>query len=109
MQKVIWGFPYLEGDDYQGCLSVTTAIAHAEKVVIAIQDNGRGIPSETQEKIFNPFFTTKPVGVGTGMGLSISYKIVTHDHGGRLTCRSVVGEGTTFQIELPQRHTSSKQ
>ncbi|NEO86227.1 MAG: GAF domain-containing protein [Spirulina sp. SIO3F2] len=92
---------------YQGCLTITTQVVNPQSVAIAIQDNGVGMPPETQEQVFNPFFTTKPVGVGTGMGLSISYKIVTGDHNGTLTCASVVGEGTTFRVELPQQQASS--
>ncbi|NET53038.1 MAG: hypothetical protein F6K09_31535, partial [Merismopedia sp. SIO2A8] len=51
--------------------------------------------------LFDPFFTTKPVGQGTGMGLSISYQIITERHGGTLTCQSTVGEGTAFTITIP--------
>ena len=65
-----------------------------------------GMNIATQEKVFNPFFTTKPVGVGTGMGLSISYKIVTGDHQGSLHCVSSLGEGTKFIVELPIRNAN---
>ncbi len=71
------------------------------RVLIHIADNGSGIPEEVQLRIFNPFFTTKPVGKGTGMGLSISYQIITQKHGGKLYCHSTLGEGTEFVIELP--------
>ncbi|MEM8612988.1 MAG: GAF domain-containing protein [Cyanobacteria bacterium P01_H01_bin.105] len=87
--------------DCEGCLTITTVVVSPEKIEIAIRDNGIGMTPATQDKIFNPFFTTKPVGIGTGMGLSISYKIVTGDHQGQFYCSSVVGEGTTFLIELP--------
>jgi signal transduction histidine kinase len=70
-------------------------------VQIAIADNGSGIPAHIQEKIFNPFFTTKPVGKGTGMGMSISYQIITENHGGKLECSSKPGEGTEFTIQIP--------
>ncbi|MEM0980994.1 MAG: GAF domain-containing protein [Cyanobacteria bacterium P01_H01_bin.58] len=93
-----------ESSEYLGCLTVTTQVVSPEKIAIAIHDNGTGIPAETQDKIFNPFFTTKPVGIGTGMGLSISYKIVTDDHQGQLYCSSVLGEGTEFVVELPCHH-----
>jgi two-component system NtrC family sensor kinase len=83
-----------------GQITITTQVTTAEKVAIAIQDNGIGMEASTQAKIFDPFYTTKPVGIGTGMGLSISYQIVTNDHHGQLTCDSVLGEGTTFTIEL---------
>jgi signal transduction histidine kinase len=59
---------------------------------------------EVKQKLFNPFFTTKPAGKGTGLGLSISYQIVVEKHGGHLQCISVPGQGTEFMIELPIRH-----
>ncbi|MDC7224055.1 MAG: ATP-binding protein [Spirochaetales bacterium] len=68
---------------------------------IEVEDNGSGIPRETQKRIFEPFFTTKPVGIGTGLGLSVSYFIVTENHGGTMDVRSEPGEGTTFTIRLP--------
>ena len=67
---------------------------------ISVQDNGTGIPKEALDKIFQPFFTTKPTGQGTGLGLSLSYDIVKA-HGGELKVESKVGQGTTFIIELP--------
>lgn len=70
-------------------------------VKIRIVDNGMGIPDQLRGKILQPFFTTKPTGDGTGLGLSLSYDIVTVGHGGSLSFESVVGEGTTFEVELP--------
>lgn len=70
-------------------------------VRIAIADNGPGIPRELQDKIFQPFFTTKPTGSGTGLGLSLAYEIVTNGHGGQLLLESEEGKGTTFIIQLP--------
>ncbi len=72
-------------------------------VVVRIADNGSGIAPEDRAKIFETFFTTKPRGVGTGMGLSISYQIVVEKHGGQLSCKSEVGSGTEFIIYLPIR------
>nr|MBX2862109.1 hypothetical protein [Leptolyngbyaceae cyanobacterium MAG.088] len=72
-----------------------------KSLLIQISDNGPGIPEGILANIFNPFFTTKPVGKGTGLGLSISYQIVTEMHGGKLSCRSTLGQGTTFYIEIP--------
>jgi len=69
--------------------------------LVAISDNGVGMPDSVQDRVFNPFYTTKPVGEGTGMGLSVSYQIVTKKHGGQLSVKSAVGEGTTFLIEIP--------
>ena len=70
-------------------------------VEIRVQDNGTGIPEAVQAKIFQPFFTTKPTGEGTGLGLSLSYDIITKGHGGTLAVESTAGEGTTFIIHLP--------
>lgn len=70
-------------------------------VAIAIEDNGPGIPSRIQSRIFDPFFTTKPLGKGTGLGLPISYQIVTEMHQGQLRCLSTAGNGTTFWVEIP--------
>jgi PAS domain S-box-containing protein len=70
-------------------------------VRIEVEDNGPGIPPATQRRIFEPFFTTKGPGVGTGLGLSVSYFIVTKGHGGRMTVESTPGAGTRFIIDLP--------
>ncbi|MCW6034881.1 PAS domain S-box protein [Spirulina subsalsa FACHB-351] len=93
----------LEGgqESYQGQLTITTTVGDNNQVVITIEDNGVGMIPEVQAQIFNPFFTTKPVGKGTGMGLATSYQIVTQNHGGSLTCSSVYGQGSCFVIELP--------
>jgi len=71
-----------------------------EGVEISVQDNGGGIPEEIRDKIFQPFFTTKPTGEGTGLGLSMSYDIVTKGHGGRLDLISEKEQGATFIISL---------
>jgi signal transduction histidine kinase len=78
-------------------------------VEIAIADNGVGIPEEIQQRIFDPFFTTKSVGKGTGMGMSISYQIITEKHGGHLKCVSAIGQGTEFLIRIPVRQDSRKE
>ncbi|MEO8231059.1 MAG: HAMP domain-containing sensor histidine kinase, partial [Ignavibacteriota bacterium] len=75
----------------------------SDKVEIRIGDNGNGIPDDRLEKIFQPFFTTKPSGEGTGLGLSLSYDIVTKVHGGELNVETKEGEGTTFIIQLPNK------
>ncbi|MEH2378321.1 MAG: ATP-binding protein [Nostoc sp.] len=80
-----------------------------ENVVIRIADNGAGIPEEIQSRLFDPFFTTKPVGQGTGMGLSISYQIITEKHGGSLQCISSPGQGAEFVITIPIRAVKSAQ
>ncbi|MBU1342605.1 MAG: PAS domain S-box protein [Proteobacteria bacterium] len=73
----------------------------ADQVVFEIEDNGPGIDQKTKKRIFEPFFTTKDVGVGTGLGLSVSYFIITENHKGVLSAESTSGKGTTFIIKLP--------
>lgn len=85
-------------------ISISTQVVLDNRVQIAISDSGIGIPETKLSKIFDPFFTTKPLGQGTGMGLSISYKIITEVHHGQLRCESTHGEGTTFLIEIPMHH-----
>jgi signal transduction histidine kinase len=72
-----------------------------DKVEIRIADNGDGIPESIMKQIFNPFFTTKPTGEGTGLGLSLSYDIVTKVHGGNIKVESEEGKGAEFIIQLP--------
>lgn len=86
-------------DNYFPAVSVSTAKADG-KVEINISDNGAGMKEETMKRIFQPFFTTKPTGEGTGLGLSLSYDIIKA-HGGEITVKSKEGEGTTFIISLP--------
>ncbi|MBE9061173.1 PAS domain-containing protein [cf. Phormidesmis sp. LEGE 11477] len=74
---------------------------HQDQAVITISDNGPGIPETVRARIFDPFFTTKPVGKGTGMGLSISYQIVTEKHKGTLSVSSEPGQSTQFIISIP--------
>ncbi len=81
-------------------LRVTSRVDNNDYVV-EVTDNGGGVPEEIREKIFQPFFTTKPTGEGTGLGLSMSYDIIKQ-HGGLLSLVSEVGKGTTFQIRLPR-------
>ncbi|WP_375510214.1 sensor histidine kinase [uncultured Nostoc sp.] len=74
-----------------------------ENAVIRIADNGLGISEKIQSRLFDPFFTTKLVGKGTGMGLSISYQIITEKHSGSLQCISSPGQGAEFVIAIPIR------
>jgi signal transduction histidine kinase len=87
-------------DAYFPLLKVSTK-KEEQKVIIKIRDNGKGIPPHVIEKIFNPFFTTKPAGSGTGLGLSISYDIVVQEHKGDLRVESVEGEFTEFTLIIP--------
>jgi signal transduction histidine kinase len=72
-----------------------------ESIEIRVQDNGNGIADDIKDKIFQPFFTTKPTGEGTGLGLSMSYDIITKGHGGDFKAETLEGKGTTFIIQLP--------
>ncbi|MBE9225167.1 CHASE3 domain-containing protein [Phormidium sp. LEGE 05292] len=80
---------------------ITKYIDDGKMVRIEISDNGPGMTEDTRSRLFDPFFTTKTVGVGTGLGMSISYQIVVEKHGGNLECISSPGEGAKFFIELP--------
>jgi signal transduction histidine kinase len=84
-------------------IKIRTAVVNSTWLEVAIADNGVGISPEFQQRIFDPFFTTKPVGKGTGMGMSISYQIITQKHGGKLECCSTSGKGTEFIIQIPLR------
>ena len=88
-----------EGVGFKAAVSVTTK-KNNNKIEISVADNGSGIPEKIKEKIFQPFFTTKPTGSGTGLGLSLSYDIVKA-HGGEIKLISTEGNETTFLIQLP--------
>ena len=87
--------------DYEPTLSAATRNL-GDRVEIRICDNGTGIPTEVKEKMFNPFFTTKPAGEGTGLGLSISHDIIVKQHGGSIEVDTMPGEFTEFRIILPR-------
>ena len=87
-------------DGYSPVIKVATRRTDG-MIELRVRDNGTGIPREVVDKIFNPFFTTKPAGEGTGLGLSLSYEIVVHRHRGTLAVTSEPGEFTEFRIELP--------
>jgi two-component system NtrC family sensor kinase len=76
-----------------------------EKIEIRVKDNGTGIPEHVIEKIFNPFFTTKPTGKGTGLGLSMSFDIINKIHKGKLEVKSEPGESTEFIITIPEKQS----
>jgi signal transduction histidine kinase len=95
-----------KGEDYIPRVIVSTRYTpplggQGGLVIISVKDNGIGMPEATKVKIFQPFFTTKPTGQGTGLGLSLAYDIVTKGHGGSLEVESTEGEGTTFIVTLP--------
>jgi signal transduction histidine kinase len=89
-----------EAADYKPEVSVSTSIEKSN-LVIKVKDNGKGIPDAIKDKIMQPFFTTKPTGEGTGLGLSLSYDIVVKGHGGSISVDTKEGEGSEFIITLP--------
>jgi two-component system NtrC family sensor kinase len=89
------------GGDYEPTLAAATK-NRGDRVEITIRDNGMGIPAHVKEKMFNPFFTTKPAGEGTGLGLSISHDIVVKQHGGSIEVETQPGEFTEIKIVLPR-------
>jgi two-component system, NtrC family, sensor kinase len=89
------------GDGFEPMLSAATKNL-GDRVEIRIRDNGTGIPDEVKEKIFNPFFTTKPSGEGTGLGLSMSHDIIVKQHGGSIDVETAPGSFTEFKIVLPR-------
>ncbi len=88
------------GADYKPEVSVTTSTENGQ-VVIKVKDNGTGIPDAIKEKIMQPFFTTKPTGEGTGLGLSLTYDMVVKGHGGKIEVNTKEGEFTEFIVSLP--------
>ncbi|MEH2127577.1 ATP-binding protein [Nostoc sp.] len=82
-------------------ITIRTRAIDQQSVVIRIADNGPGMKEEVIRRIYDPFFTTKDIGKGTGLGMAISYQIVVDKHGGMLKCRSQPGEGTEFWIQIP--------
>jgi two-component system, NtrC family, sensor kinase len=95
-----------DGGDYEPTLAAATKNL-GDKVEIRIRDNGTGIPPEVKEKLFNPFFTTKPAGEGTGLGLSISHDIIVKQHSGSIEVDTRLGEFTEFRIVLPRAAASA--
>ena len=88
-----------ESQSYEPTVSVKYKKIN-DKVEIRVKDNGNGIPQKVLDKIFQPFFTTKPTGQGTGLGLSLSYDIIKA-HGGEIKVETKEGEGSEFIIQLP--------
>ncbi|MFZ1583784.1 MAG: HAMP domain-containing sensor histidine kinase, partial [Saprospiraceae bacterium] len=94
------------GNEYQPTVSISTK-KMVNKVEITVGDNGNGIPQTIVDKIFQPFFTTKPTGQGTGLGLSMSNDIVVKSHGGKIIVETEEGKGTKFIIHLPIQNTNT--
>jgi GAF domain-containing protein len=95
------------GEGFEPLLTATTKNL-GSNVEIRIRDNGTGIPAEVKEKMFNPFFTTKPAGEGTGLGLSMSHDIIVKQHGGTIDVETEPGQFTEFRIVLPRMSSASK-
>jgi signal transduction histidine kinase len=94
-------------DGYEPTLAAATKNL-GDHVEIIIRDNGSGIPPEVKEKMFNPFFTTKSPGEGTGLGLSLSHDIVAKQHAGSIEVDTQPGEFTEFRVILPRMAATSK-
>jgi two-component system NtrC family sensor kinase len=94
-------------DGYEPTLAAVTRNL-GDRVEIRIRDNGSGITPEVKEKMFNPFFTTKPPGEGTGLGLSLSYDIIVKQHAGSIEVDTRPGEFTEFRVILPRIAARSK-
>jgi two-component system NtrC family sensor kinase len=88
------------GADYKPEVILSTS-AEKNNLIIIVKDNGKGIPDAIKDKIMQPFFTTKPTGEGTGLGLSLSYDIIVKGHGGSITVETKEGEGAEFTVQLP--------
>jgi signal transduction histidine kinase len=91
---------FSECEEQPSTLWIGTSVEN-EWARVTIADNGTGMSETTKERLFEPFYTTKPIGKGTGLGMSISHQIITERHRGRLACESTLGEGTKFVIEIP--------
>ena len=96
-----------EGGDYTPTISVKVAMTHGEadeaEIRVEITDNGMGMTPEIKEKIFENFFTTKPAGEGTGLGMSITHDVITKNHGGQLLVETEPNVGTTFTFIIPAK------
>lgn len=108
LEESAGGKTYAQLQANPGQIRIRTSLIEADWVEIAIADNGVGMSKQVQQRIFDPFFTTKPVGKGTGMGMSISYQIITEKHRGKLKCFSTIGQGTEFIIQIPTRQHFGK-
>jgi len=82
-------------------ITIATELISSERISISIHDNGCGMTEEVKKNIFNPFFTTKPIGKGPGLGLSTSYQIIVDEHQGKISCSSFLGKGTEIKIDIP--------
>ena len=98
----VWKKHQTEGEDYHPEVSVAVR-SEGDNFIISISDNGEGMTEEVKQRLFENFFTTKPIGQGTGLGLGIARDIVEKKHGGTLSFESTKGEGTVFTFTIPIR------
>ena len=98
----VWNKTQTSDSSYQPEVDVSVE-ARDGNIVITLKDNGEGMNKETKERLFENFYTTKPVGQGTGLGMAITRDIVENKHGGKLTFESTEGLGTTFTFTIPMK------
>jgi len=103
MEETNAGRSYNEIKTRPNQITIRTQAVSERWIEVAIADNGSGIPEEIRSRIFDPFFTTKPAGKGTGLGMSISYQIITQHHQGNLRCICQPDQGTEFTIQIPKQ------
>ena len=97
----VWDRSQKEGEGYVPTIEIKTTSTPDGMVEVSIQDNGEGMTDEVKERLFENFFTTKPVGQGTGLGMGITRDIIENKHKGKLTFESELGKGTCFTITIP--------
>lgn len=98
----VWHKQQSEGEAYEPLVDVRVWTEDSS-LMISFQDNGEGMTDEVKQRLFENFFTTKPIGQGTGLGMSITRDIIENKHGGKITFDSTLGEGTTFKFTIPVR------
>lgn len=98
----VWNRSQKEGEDYKPTISVKTSFKD-NQIEVSIADNGEGMSSEVIQRLYENFFTTKPIGQGTGLGMGITRDIIENKHGGHLTFESEVGKGTCFTFTIPAK------
>ncbi len=97
----VWSRAQKEGEDYQPCIEITTKQSDDNMLSVTISDNGEGMSDETKKHIYENFYTTKPLGQGTGLGMGITRDIIENKHKGKITFHSEEGKGTSFTFVIP--------
>ena len=93
----------MKNEDYSPEISISVTLSPNDQLLITIADNGEGMTDEVKQRLFENFFTTKPIGQGTGLGMNITRDIIENKHHGKITFTSTLGEGTTFTFTIPVR------